>query len=252
VIAPLDALVILGAGLAAGSINAIVGSGSLITFPALLALGYPAVLANVSNNIGLVPGSLSGAIGYRRELAGQRSRIARLSLASVSGGFLGAILLLVLPGGVFRHVVPILILFACALVVVQPRLSARVAIRRGSDVPRVGALLTATVFGTGIYGGYFGAAQGVILIALLSIFLDDDLQRLNAAKNILALLVNGVAGVVFVLVTRVDWGVVTLIAAGSTIGGQLGATVGRRLPRPVFRAVIIVVGLLASIRLLVG
>lgn len=249
-IAPLDALGIFAAGLAAGTINTVVGSGSLITFPTLLALGYPPVLANVSNNIGLVPGSISGVVGYRRELRGQRSRIARLSVASLAGGLLGAVLLLVLPGGVFRRIVPVLILLACALVIIQPRLTKRVASDRGDAAPQVGAILLASVFATGVYGGYFGAAQGVILIMLLAIFLDDDLQRLNAAKNVLALLVNGIAGVVFILFTSVDWTIVALIAGGSIIGGQLGATVGRRLPRPALRAAIIVVGLVAAVRLL--
>lgn len=247
-----DALAVFAAGLAAGTINTVVGSGSLITFPTLLALGYPPVLANVSNNIGLVPGSISGVVGYRRELGGQGARIARLAMASASGGLLGAILLLVLPGSVFRSVVPVLILIACGLVVIQPRLTKVLARGRDGEVPRIGAALMATVFGTGVYGGYFGAAQGVILITLLAIFLDDNLQRLNATKNVLALLVNGVAGIVFVLVTRVDWTIVALIAAGSIIGGQLGATVGRRLPPQVLRAVIIVVGLVAAVRLLSG
>lgn len=249
-IAPLDALGVFAAGLAAGTINTVVGSGSLITFPTLLALGYPPVLANVSNNIGLVPGSISGVVGYRRELRGQRSRIARLSVASLAGGLLGAVLLLVLPGGVFRRIVPVLILLACALVIIQPRLTKRVASDRGDAAPQVGAILLASVFATGVYGGYFGAAQGVILIMLLAIFLDDDLQRLNAAKNVLALLVNGIAGVVFILFTSVDWTIVALIAGGSIIGGQLGATVGRRLPQPALRAAIIVVGLVAAVRLL--
>ncbi|GAC1536764.1 MAG: sulfite exporter TauE/SafE family protein [Acidimicrobiales bacterium] len=249
-IAPLDALGIFAAGLAAGTINTVVGSGSLITFPTLLALGYPPVLANVSNNIGLVPGSISGVVGYRRELRGQRSRIARLSVASLGGGLLGAVLLLVLPDGVFRRIVPVLILLACALVIIQPRLTKRVASDRDDAAPQVGAILLASVFATGVYGGYFGAAQGVILIMLLAIFLDDDLQRLNAAKNVLALLVNGIAGVVFILFTSVDWTIVALIAGGSIIGGQLGATVGRRLPRPALRAAIIVVGLVAAVRLL--
>lgn len=249
---PFDAMAVFAAGLAAGTINTVVGSGSLITFPTLLALGYPPILANVSNNIGLVPGSVSGVIGYRRELVGQRARIMRLAVASVMGGIIGAVLLLVLPGSVFARVVPILILIACALVVIQPRLTKRLAAGRGDALPRIGLVLMVSVFATGIYGGYFGAAQGVILITILAIFLDDDLQRLNATKNVLALVVNGVAGIVFVSVTRVDWAVVGLIAGGSTIGGQLGATVGRRLPRPVLRGVIIVVGLVAAGRLLLG
>jgi len=247
---PFDALAIFAAGTAAGTINTVVGSGSLITFPTLLALGYPPVLANVSNNIGLVPGSFSGAYGYRRELEGQRPRISRLGVASVGGGLCGAVLLLTLPGSVFAAVVPVLILIALVLVVIGPRLARRLAHRRGGADPGLSPVLFGLVFATGVYGGYFGAAQGIMLIALLSIFLVDDLQRLNATKNVLALLVNATASVVFVLATQVDWKVVGLIAAGSIIGGQIGATVGRRLDPRLLRAVIVAVGLVAVVRLL--
>ncbi|HEY2303463.1 MAG TPA: sulfite exporter TauE/SafE family protein [Acidimicrobiales bacterium] len=247
---PGDAVVIFAAGLAAGTVNTVVGSGSLITFPTLLAVGYPAVVANVSNNVGLVPGSMSGAIGYRRELAGQRDRLVKLGAASVAGGLTGAILLLALPGSVFTRVVPALILLACVLVALQPWLSRLLAERR-SHHAHGGAALWSAVFFTGVYGGYFGAAQGVILIALLAIFIDDDLQRLNGAKNVLAMLVNGVAAVVFILAAHVAWGAAGLIAAGSIIGGQVGAKVGRRLPPQLLRAIIVIVGLVVSVKLLV-
>jgi len=242
----LHAVVIFAAGLAAGTINTVVGSGSLITFPTLVALGYPPVLANVSNNVGLVPGGLSGVYGYRRELAGQRARITRLAPASVAGGVTGAVLLLVLPGSVFKRVVVVLIAIALALVVAQPRLARRVAGARSRGT----AVLVACVFGVGVYGGYFGAAQGIILIALLSIFVADDLQRLNATKNVLAMGVNGVASIVFITATHIDWAVAGLIAAGSVIGGQIGAGVGRRLDPRALRGLIVVVGVVAMIRLL--
>ncbi len=242
----LHAVVIFAAGLAAGTINTVVGSGSLITFPTLVALGYPPVLANVSNNVGLVPGGLSGVYGYRRELAGQRARIIRLAPASVAGGVTGAVLLLVLPGSVFKRVVVVLIAIALALVVGQPRLARRVAGARSRGT----AVLVACVFGVGVYGGYFGAAQGIILIALLSIFVADDLQRLNATKNVLAMGVNGVASIVFITATHIDWAVAGLIAAGSVIGGQIGAGVGRRLDARALRGLIVVVGVVAMIRLL--
>jgi uncharacterized membrane protein YfcA len=175
--------------------------------------------------------------------------------ASVTGGITGAVLLLVLPGSVFRGIVPVLILLACALLLVQPRLSARVARRRAqpeaSKPAHGGPVLLATVFLTGVYGGYFGAAQGVILIALLGIFLDDDLQRLNAAKNVLAALVNGVAALLFIVATHVAWGPAGLLAVGATIGGQVGAKLGRRLPAPALRVAIILVGTAVAIRLLV-
>ena len=246
-----EALAILAAGLAAGTINAIVGSGSLITFPTLLAIGYDPVVANVSNTVGLVPGSISGTIGYRRELEGQAGRVRALGGASLAGGVTGAILLLVLPGSVFERVVPVLILVACALVALQPRL----ARRSNSDHRAAGThsrWLPVSIYATGIYGGYFGAAQGVILIALLGIFLDDHLQRLNALKNFLAALVNGVAALIFMVVADVAWGAAALLAAGAIAGGQVGAKVGRRIPAPVLRVVIVVVGTAVAVRLLVG
>ncbi|MGZ4675257.1 MAG: sulfite exporter TauE/SafE family protein [Acidimicrobiia bacterium] len=245
----LDGILITLAGLAAGMINTVVGSGSLITFPTLVALGYPPVLANVSNNIGLVPGALSGAIGYRRELVGQQHRLRQLVPASLAGGLTGAILLLVLPSTVFRRVVIALIVIALVLVVLQPRIARRLAARHGTRT-RISAPLVAGVALAGVYGGYFGAAQGIILIALLGIFLDEHLQRLNAVKNVLAMSVNLVASAVFVLATDVDWKVVACIAAGSVVGGQLGATVGRRLDPRVLRAVIVAVGIFALVRLI--
>jgi len=246
---PGDAVLIVLAGIAAGMINTVVGSGSLITFPTLIALGYPPVLANVSNNIGLVPGSISGTIGYRRELHGQRDRLTKLIPASVVGGLIGSILLLSLPSDVFTTVVIVLIVVALVLVVAQPRLSRWLA-ARGHSNTKVTLPLCLIVGGLGIYGGYFGAAQSILLIASLSIFLTDDLQRLNATKNVLALAVNLVASVTFILATHVDWAIVGCIAAGSVVGGQLGATVGRKLNPHVLRGVIVVVGLSALIHLL--
>lgn len=247
----LAALAILGVGLAAGTLNTIVGSGSLITFPTLLALGYPPVVANVSNTVGLVTGSISGAIGYRRELEGQRPRLRVLGLASLAGGLTGGLLLLALPASVFRNVVPLLILVACALVALQPRLARR---RAAGDRParaHGGLLLFVAVFLTGVYGGYFGAAQGVMLIALLGIFLDDSLQRLNAAKNVLAALVNGIAALLFIAFADVDWAAAGLLAVGAVAGGQVGATLGRRISPGWLRAVIVVVGLAVAVRLLI-
>ncbi len=249
--APLEIVAILAAGLAAGMINTIVGSGSLITFPTLLALGYPPVVANVSNTVGLLWGSLSGAIGYRRELGGQRDRAIRLGLASALGGMTGGVLLLALPARSFETIVPFLILGAVVLVALQPRLSAAMARRRADGHGHL-APLFATVYLTGIYGGYFGAAQGVILIALLGIFIGEDLQRLNGLKNVLAFLVNAVAAVLFILVAPVSWGAAVVLAVGSTVGGQLGAVVGRRLSPLVLRGVIIVVGTVVALRLLIG
>ncbi len=248
-----DALVIFFAGMAAGTINTIVGSGSLITFPTLVALGYPPLLANVSNNIGLVPGSLSGAYGYRRELGGQTARLRKLVPASAVGALTGSTLLLTLPSDVFDKVVVVLIAIALALVIAGPSISRRLAARRsagGTHHGDVTPALIGLVAAAGVYGGYFGAAQGIILMAVLGIFLDDHLQRLNACKNVLALTVNSVAAVLFIITTSVDWKVVGCIAVGSTIGGQIGARYGRRLDPRVLRGLIVVVGLTALIRLL--
>jgi hypothetical protein len=240
------------AGFAAGAINTLVGSGTLITFPVLIAFGYTPVIANVSNTIGLVPGSASGAWGYRRELSGQGARVLRLGSAALLGGLTGAILLLVLPSSAFKAIVPVFIAVALVLTVAQPRIAAWLA-RKEIDVERHGTLLTPlAVYLTGVYGGYFGAAQGIMLLAILGVMLAQDLQRTNALKNVLAGLVNGIAGVYFVLAAHVDWGPAGLIA-GSAIGGaQLGARYGRRLPPQALRAIIVVVGVFAIVRLAAG
>jgi len=244
-----EAVAVALAGLAAGTINTVVGSGTLITFPVLLAVGYPPVLANVSNTVGLVPGSASGAIGYRAELAGQRQRLLRLGTASTVGAVLGAAALLTAPEDAFQAIVPVLIALACVLVVVQPRLSPWLAAPGRSDRQHGGALLYVGVLLTGIYGGYFGAAQGVLLIAVMGLLLDESLQRINAAKNVLAGLVNLVAAVVFIAVTDVAWEAAGLIAAGSVVGGQIGARLGRRIPPDVLRAIIVLVGIAAIVKI---
>jgi hypothetical protein len=282
----LQDLAIFGAGIAAGTINVIVGSGTLITFPTLLAFNFPPVLANVSNNIGIIPGSVSGAYGYRAELAGQRDRILKLGSASLCGGLVGAILLLVLPADAFQAIVPVLICIALVMVVAQPKLATWVAARKAGAFKTVGQaavgsgpvpgapagtatatavaldtakaastdaggpLLWFLVFCTGVYGGYFGAAQGVLLIGLLGVALNDTLQRVNAVKNILAAMVNGIAAIVFIIVSHIAWGPAALIALGSVIGGQIGARVGRKLPPTAMRALIVCVGVAALIKLL--
>jgi hypothetical protein len=228
--------------------NAIVGSGSLLTFPVLLAAGYSPVVANVTNTVGIVFGSFSGVVGYRRELAGQRARIIGLLLPSAAGALVGAALLLALPATVFHRVVPVLILFALILVVAQPRLSAMLV--RYRDHPLSFLALRVAVFLTAIYGGYFGAAQGVILVALMGVLLQDTLQRINALKNVVAAVVNAVAAVVFVLLAHVAWPAAILLAISSTIGGQLGSAVGRRLSPTLLRALIVVAGVAAVVKLL--
>jgi uncharacterized membrane protein YfcA len=252
-VSPFEVVAILLAGVAAGTINTVVGSGTLITFPTLLALGVPPVTANVSNTVGLVPGSLSGSIGYRRELRGQRRRLLILSTASLLGGTAGAVLLLQLPSEAFDTIVPVLIGIGVLLVVLGPTISKRVAKRHEArgGLPEHGAWwVWPAVCGAGVYGGYFGAAQGVLLMAILGIGVDDDLQRHNATKNVLALLVNGIAAIVFIAVADVDWVVAGLIAVGSVLGGVIGSTVGRRLPSAVLRGVIVVVGVAALVTFL--
>jgi uncharacterized protein len=255
------------AGCGAGFINAIVGSGTLISFPTLLGAGFEKVAANMANNIGLAPGSFSAVVGYRRELVGQRRRLLTLGPASALGGLTGALLLLTLPSTAFKTVVPFLVLLGVALVIAQPivtqRLKARQAellrlsggsaiVEEAFKTERIRPALIVVVFLTGIYGGYFGAGQGVILTGLLGMALGDDMQRTNAAKNVLAGLVNGVAAIVFIALRPISWEPAILIAVGSVIGAQLGAKVGRKIQPNVLRALIVVIGLVVAIKLLIG
>jgi len=248
---PLEAALIVAVGVAAGTVNTVVGSGSLITFPTLLALSYAPLTANVSNTVGLFPGTVSGSIGYRRELTGQRPRALVLGSAALVGSLCGGLLLLALPPTSFERVVPFLILIACALVAFQDRLSVWLARHRDHAARRPSALLLAGVFATGVYGGYFGAAQGVILIALLAILLNDDIQRLNALKNVLSAAASGAAALFFIAAGPVAWLPALLLAAGSIAGGQLGALVARRLRPGLLRVVFVVVGILVAIRLMI-
>jgi hypothetical protein len=246
-----EAVTIFAAGAAAGTINTIVGSGTLLTFPVLLAFGYEPVTANVSNTIGLVPGSIAGAYGYRAELEGERRRVLWLAIASLVGGIVGAVLLLVLPASAFDAIVPVFIAAALVLVVIQPWLTRRVAGRHDHPLRKRG-VLPLSLFAIGVYGGYFGAAQGILLLAVLGLSLSETLQRINGIKNVLAGLTNAVAGIVFVLAaSHVSWAVAGLLAAGSVLGGHLGARVGRRLPPPVLRGAIVVVGIAAILKLVI-
>ena len=247
---PLHAVAIFAAGIVAGTINTVVGSGTLFTFPVLLAFGYPPVVANVSNTVGLVPGSAAGAVGYRRELSGQRGRVVALAGASLTGGVIGAVLLLSLPASAVTAIVPAFNAIALLLIIFQPRLSRLLAAHRPRARGRAGPVATLAVAAGGVYGGYFGAAQGILVLAILSLSVDDELQRLNAVKVVLTGLVNFVSGVVFVFAAHVAWAPAGLIAGGSLLGGILGAHVGRRLPPRVLRGVIVVVGIAAIVHLL--
>jgi uncharacterized membrane protein YfcA len=259
----LELLALVVAGAAAGLINTVVGSGTLITFPTLLALGIPPVTANMSNTVGLAPGSLSGALSMRAELNGQGTRVFRLGTASLVGGILGALLLLWLPSEAFDAIVPVLIGVGCLLVIIQPALTRRIVARRArlatvEPGPNGGLWLWLAILLTGVYGGYFGAAQGVLLIGVMGIGLVESLARINAVKNVLAGIVNGVAGVLFVIITflptaqeeaQVNWAAAAAIAVGSVLGAQLGGRVGRRLPATLYRVVIVAVGVAAIISL---
>ena len=245
---PLEVVVVVVAGVFAGGINTVVGSGTLVTFPVLLAVGYSPVVANVSNSLGLVPGSLSGAFGYRNELKGQGSRVKRLLPASILGGIVGAILLVTLPEDAFSTIVPVLIAVALVLVVVQPWLNRKLAERERQE--HGGLTRWIGVFAAGIYGGYFGAAQGVLVMGLMGVLMNEHLQRMNALKNVLTAFVNLVAGVLFIFIADVAWLPVLLLAVGSVFGGLIGAKVGRKLPPAALRAVIVIVGIAAIIKLL--
>jgi uncharacterized membrane protein YfcA len=243
-----EAIAIAAAGFGAGTVNTVVGSGTLITFPVLIAFGYPPVQANVSNTIGLVPGGLSGTHGYRAELEGQGRRSRVLGVASVIGAVVGAALLLTLPASAFKAIVPFFIAIAVVLIVLQPWLLAQVE-KRQHHRPHGGPWTAAGLFAIGVYGGYFGAGQGILLLAVLGLAIAESLQRVNALKNVLATLTNLVAAVIFAVAADVDWRVALLIAVGSVLGGVLGAQIGRRLPPAALRAVIVVVGVVAIVKL---
>ena len=246
---PLESILVLVAGFAAGTINAVIGSGTLITFPVLLAVGYPPIVANVSNNIGLVPGAASAALGYREQLRGSGQRLLRFAPATIAGSVIGSALLLSLPENSFKKIVPVLIVISLILIVFQPRISRWATARRETVKPHGGPLLRVGIFGTGIYGGYFGAAQGILLFGMLAISLPDDLRELNAVRAVLAGIANAVAAIIFIFVADVAYLPVALIAVGSTAGGLFGAGIGKRLPDPVLRGVIVVVGIAAILKL---
>lgn len=255
----LEAVLIFVAGLWAGGINVIVGSGTLVTFPTLLLFGYPPLVANVSNNLGMVAGGVSGIHGYRHELKPNAALLKRLAPASILGAVAGALLLLVLPAGAFKAIVPILIGIGIVMVIVGPSVQRRAA-RRSAELglgehvqtARSRLLLTIGVFGLGAYGGYFGAAQGILMIGLMSMVLTEGLQRLNAIKNVLTTLVNAVAAIVFIFFASdyIDWRAVALIGSGAFVGGYIGARIGRRLPPSVLRAMIVIIGVIALIKIL--
>lgn len=251
----LDLLAAAGAGLAAGAINTLAGGGTLVSFPVLLALGVPAVTANVTNTVALSPGYLGGAWAQRHHLRRQRAGIVVLVPVCAAGGLLGGVVLLLTPEGAFRAVVPWLILAACALLVVQEPLRGRLARRRArtgsSGGPGTGREVAAgaAVLPAAVYGGFFGAGLGVMLMAVLGIVLDEDLPAVNSVKIVLSLVINLVAAVFFVFRAEVAWAYVAAIAPASLVGGHLAGLVVGRISAPALRAMVVVFGVAVSIRL---
>lgn len=252
-------VLIVLAGVGAGAVNSLVGSGTLITFPTLVTLGFPPLTATISNSIGLVAGGVSGTWAYRRELRGQWDQLRWQIPGSLTGAVLGAYLLLHLPEAVFNRVVPVLLVGALVLVVVGPKIQAnaqRRAEQAGRSLDQLSrgrmVALTLGTFAVAVYGGYFSAAQGILLIGVMGVLLPESMQRMNAAKVLLTLLVNVVAALAYIITAfdRISWEAAALIAAGSLIGGYLGGHYGRRLSPNALRAAILVVGLIGLYRLL--
>jgi uncharacterized protein len=260
---PAQVLLLAAAALVAGAVNAVAGGGSLLSFPALLVVGYPALTANVTNSVALTPGYFGGTLGYRRELAGQRGRILALGAASTVGAMVGAALLLASSAALFERIVPWLIFLACGLLTAQPRLARLVRERRASadghpdPAGRAGldghtAALFAAQFLAAAYGAYFGAGVGIMMLAILGIFVADTLQRLNALKGLLSLLVAVVAAIAFALLADVSWVAVGVMAAASLLGGQLGVVLARRLNDQLLRWLVIAFGVAVGLRLLLA
>ena len=253
----LDQLAVAGAGLGAGFVMSSIGVASLVSFPVLIALGLPPVVANASNTVGLIPAGLSGSFGYRRELAAHPQVTRAVVVTGALGSVVGAFLLLGLSSAVFEAVVPWLILFACLLVGLQPWISRRLAARRAADAPRAprtraGRVVTSLTGVAGVYGGYCGAGQGVVVVAILALGLDLEMAVVNALKTVAVLAANIVAGIIFIAIADLDWTVIALLGAGSVVGGYVGSRVGRRLPPALFRTLVVVAGTAAAGTMLLG
>jgi uncharacterized protein len=250
-----DALLIAVAGLAAGAVNAAAGGGTLISFPALLATGMPAITANITSSVGLVTGYVGGAVGYRRELRGQRERVRALLVTAALGGVVGAIVLLVTPADAFRSIVPFLVLLACLLLSIQPAVSKWLQRRRGADAAaahhEITPLLHGGLFLSAAYGSYFGAGLGVLLLAVLGMLLNDDLQRLNGLKSVLSFIVNLVGVLIFVVSGNVSWAYAAILLVTSYAGGMLGASIARLLKPAVLRYAVVTLGVVVALALLV-
>ncbi|MET8985974.1 sulfite exporter TauE/SafE family protein [Nonomuraea wenchangensis] len=243
---PAELLFLAASGLLAGVVNALAGGGTLVSFPALLALGYPGLTASVTNAVALWPGYLGGALGYRAELRGQRRRVVTLGATAVTGAVAGSALLLVTPGRVFESIVPWLVGLASLALPAQPWLRARLGGTAGGPPSR---RVYAGVFLGGCYGAYFNGGMGVLLLAVLGLFLHDGLHRVNAVRAVLALVITSVSAVAFSLFADVRWEAVAVIAPASLAGGFLGTRVARLLSARVLRGVVVVFGLGVAVAL---
>jgi uncharacterized membrane protein YfcA len=252
-VTPLEMLAVLGAGLGAGILTSTVGVASLLSFPVLLAVGLPPVVANASNTVGLVAAGVSGSFGYREELREHPRVTWTVVVTCALGAVGGAALLLALPSSVFEAVVPWLILFTCLLVGAQPWVARWLRSRGGDQLgprTRMGPVTTFFALLTGVYGGYFGAGSGVMMVAVLGLGLDIDLRVVNALKTLAVFAGNVVAGLIFVIVADLDWQAIVLHPGGSVVGGYVGAGVGRPLPPTLFRVLVVVAGVVAAVLLL--
>lgn len=240
---PLDFLAVAGAGIAAGAVNTIAGAGSLITFPVLIAVGLPPLSANVTNDIGVLPGNISGAVAFRDELRGQRPRLRQLLPIAAACSIVGAVLLLAFPARAFEVVAPVLLLAASGITAAQP------ALARWAQSAHAGRHrhLRLAIGAISVYGGYFGTGIGVLFFAALGVFIDDSARRLNATKQMLALVCNGVAGLLFAFVAPVRWSAAAVLAVSSALGGPIGARLSRHISATTLRLVVCVVGAVAAV-----
>ncbi len=250
---PFDAAILVAAAFAAGAINAVAGGGSLISFPALVAAGYPAKVANVTNSVALWPGYASGSFGYRAELQYQKRRVASLIAPSVLGALAGSAILLATPESAFDAVVPFLVLLAALLMAVQEPLARLAATHRLSSAggDHIPLPLHAGIFLLAVYGAYFGAGLGILTLAVLGILLPDNIQHSNALKGMLSLLINAIAVLYFALFGPVEWGPALVMAAGALAGGYLGVGAARRLGRKWLRVAIVAYGVVVAVVLFV-
>jgi hypothetical protein len=248
-LSPSHTVLVFLAGIGAGFVNGVAGGGSLISFPVLLALGYPALTANVTNTVGIWPGYVASSAGFRNEITGQRGQLVRLSPVSIAGGVAGAVLLLTTPSALFTQLAPWLILGAAALFAAQPFLR-RALDGASSTPPDRPVLLMAGTFGASVYGGYFGAGLGVMLMAILGLSLPDSLARTSGLRSLVSMVVNGVAAAVFLIHGGLAAEAVGLLAVGSLFGGWIGARAALAVPASVLRAFVILVGIGTAARLL--